>query len=121
MVRKLRIRRRGYIAERRVDGKVVRYRVKPTTYYRKDVGTPGRGKKVIPPLEEGELKKHGYSLSAPEEVRHRALVKSVEEDGYKTTVSRLIALQVLFKRTNPHYSRIAKKDREWLVEKFGKG
>jgi hypothetical protein len=79
------------------------------------------GKKVIPELEEGELTKHGYRILAPPGVRHRALALSVKEDGYKTTVSRLIALQVLFKRTNPRYARIVARDRRWLVSKYGKG
>lgn len=117
-MKKLRIKRKGYIARRRVDG-VTTYRVKPTVYYRKDIGAPGRGKRVIPPLEEEELKKHGYSLNAPEEIRHKALAKSIAEDGYRKTLGRLIALQVLFKRTSPRYSKIAARDREWLVKNYG--
>jgi hypothetical protein len=115
VVRKLRIRREGYIARR--GGTI--YRVRPTVYYRRDIGTPGRGKKVIPPLEAGELIKHGYRISAPKSVRHKALSASVREDGYRTTVGRLIALQVFFKRTKPKYSRIVARDREWLVKTYG--
>ena len=125
MTRKLRIRRKGYhrkgfIAHRgRKTYRVKPAYVPPTTYYRKDVGTVGRGRKVIPPLEEGELKKHGYGFNKPASVRRRALVKSMKEDGYRTTIGRLIALQVLFKRTSPTKSKIAASDREWLVKKYG--
>jgi hypothetical protein len=85
----------------------------------RDVGKPGRGEKVIPPLKTGELAKHGYRLTAPESVRHKALGKSVAEDGYRTTLGRLNALYVLFKNTRPKYSQIAEKDRDWLVETYG--
>jgi hypothetical protein len=50
---KLLVKRKGYYAER--EGK--RYYVPPTTYYRIDLGTKGRGKKVIPPLEKGKMTK----------------------------------------------------------------
>jgi hypothetical protein len=84
-----------------------------------DVGARGRGPKVIPTLAEGELSKHGYSMSASSATRRRALAKSVREDGYKTTVGRMIALQVLFKRTRPSYSAKAIADRRWLVSRYG--
>jgi len=106
------IKRKGY---RRKDGTYV----KPTTYKRRDVGKRGRGPKVIPPLQEGELSKHGYRFTKPARVRHLALSKSVKEDGYRKVLGRLIALQVLFKRTKPRFSKIAASDRMWLVKKFG--
>jgi len=89
------------------------------TYTRKDVGKPGRGEKVIPPLEENELKKHGFSIKAKASVRRRALSKSVAEDGYRTTLGRVVALQVFFKNTKPEYSKRMEKDRKWLVKKYG--
>jgi len=88
-------------------------------YFKKDVGAFGRGPKVIPPLEEGELTKHGFSINASASARRRALTKSVKEDSYRTTLSRIIALQVLFKRTNPTYSKRMESDRKWLVKRFG--
>lgn len=78
------------------------------------------GKKVIPELEEGELTKHGYRMNKSASARRRALAKSVKEDGYMTTVHRLIALQVFFKR-NKKLKNIAISDRKWLVKKYGKG
>jgi len=126
MTRKLRIRRKGYhrkgfIAHRgRKTYRVKPAYVPPTTYYRKDVGAVGRGRKVIPPLEEGELKKHGYGFNKPASVRRRALVKSMKEDGYLTTKGRLWALVQFFKRTKPEYSKKARRDFEWLVKRYGK-
>jgi hypothetical protein len=94
------------------------------TYMRKDVGAPGRTppeRRVIPPLEEGELSKHlpvEYRdtpfFEAPPRARHQAYRGSVKEDGMRTTMSRLTALQVLNKRTNPRIARKAAKDREWI-------
>ncbi|MEM4975747.1 MAG: hypothetical protein QXT64_00310 [Desulfurococcaceae archaeon] len=87
-----------------------------------------RKRKVIPELERGELTKHlpkkyrekGF-FNLPAKIRRQALVKSMKEDGYKTVVSRLTALQVLNKRKNPEVARKAAQDRRWLVEAFGKG
>jgi len=123
----------------------IRVRVKPTTfkregkvihrggytYMREDVGAPGRTppeKRVIPPLQEGELSKHlparyrdkGF-FDAPTRARHTAYRKSVAEDGYKTVLGRLQAVAVLNKRTNPEVARKARRDRRWLVKTFGKG
>jgi hypothetical protein len=97
-------------------------RVHRKGYYKTDLGAPGRtplSRQVIPPLEEGELTKHGFSMSKSTTSRRKALAKSVKEDGYRTTLGRIIALQVFFKRTNPTYSRRMESDRKWLVKKFG--
>jgi hypothetical protein len=121
-MKKLRVRVKGYYREpyKRKTGILVKgTRVRPHIRLVLDRGAPGRGKKVIPPLEAGELRKHGYRISAPKSVRHKALAASVREDGYRTTVGRLIALQVFFKRTKPKYSRIVARDREWLVKTYG--
>jgi hypothetical protein len=124
------------------SGRRIRIRVRPTTYRRKgklihrkgyvyereDVGAPGKGPKVIPPLKEGELSKHlpeKYKdvpfFDAPAKARRLAYKRSIEEDGYKVTVSRLTAIQVLNKRTNPEIARKAARDRAWIVKTFGKG
>lgn len=109
-----------------------RLRIKPTTYkrrgktihrkgyMRRDVGAPGRGKQVIPPLKAGELTKHGFSFKKSARARRRALAKSVREDGYIVTKSRMQALAVFFKRTKPEYSMKAKNDFRWLVKTYGR-
>jgi len=95
-------------------------------HFKRDIGAPGRGKAIIPPLEEGELSKHlpeGYKdkpfFNVPAKVRRLALSMSVKEDGYRKVVGRLVAIQVLTKRTSPETARKAASDRRWLVKKFG--
>ena len=118
-IRRKAYRRKSFVAHRgRKKYRVKATKVPATVYKAVDRGKRGRGKKVIPTLKTGELSKHGYSFSKRASTRHRALVKSVKEDGYRTTISRLTALQVLFKRTNPKYSKIAKSDREWLRKNY---
>ena len=114
---KLKVKRKGYTAKR---GKT-KYRVKPTTFYIKDRGKKGRGRKILPELKKGELTKHGFHIRNSAASRRRALAKSVKEDGYKATLGRLIALQVLFKRTHPSYAKRLIADRKWLVKTYGKG
>lgn len=96
-------------------------------YRRVDLGKPGKGEKVLPPLKEGGLKnylpkkyqnKKFYDL--PAKVRRKALRKCVEEEGYRTALGRVHALVVLNKRTNPELAEKAEADREWLVKTFGK-
>ena len=122
-MRKMKVIRKAYRVRKDVKpgpGKKMKtIRVKKTIYWRKDVGAPGRGRKIIPSLEAGELTKHGYRFGASASRRHTALSKSVREDGYRTTLGRLIALQVFFKRVRPSYSKKAIADRKWLVAKFG--
>jgi len=88
------------------------------TYYRKDVGAPGRGKKVIPELEEGELTKHGYSTDKPAKERHEALRKAVREDGAEVVWHRLHAQVILRKRIQPKQREIFRQDRDWVKKTF---
>lgn len=84
-------------------------------YYKKDVGAPGRGPKVIP--IEGEL--DGYSLKASTDSRRRAILRCARKYGYLSTKGKLWALVQLHKRTNPHYSRTARRDFDWFVKNYG--
>jgi len=109
------------------DGKIIHR--KGYSYMREDVGAPGRTppeKRVIPPLQKGELSKHlpakyrdkGF-FDAPTRARHTAYRKSVAEDGYAATRGRLQAIIVLNKRTNPEVARKARRDYRWVVKTFG--
>jgi len=58
MVRRLRVHRKGYHRRgyTRKDGvRVKACYVPPTTYYIKDRGAPGRGRKVLPELREDKM------------------------------------------------------------------
>jgi hypothetical protein len=102
-MRKLKVYRRGYV-RRTPSGKVVR--VKPTVFYIKDRGGPGRGPKVIPPLREGALGGPGFFEKSPAE-QERIVFERARKVGERKVVGELRALQVFFKRTNPSYARRA--------------
>jgi hypothetical protein len=66
---KLTIRRKGHTRKaftaKRAGGKkvkVAKARVKPSTFKISDRGKPGRGPKVVPPLEEGALGGPGFLI-----------------------------------------------------------
>lgn len=123
MTRKLLVKKKGYTVRKDVKPgrgvKMKRVRVPATSFKIKDRGAPGRGKKVIPPLHEGELMKHGYHIASSARSRRIALGKSVKEDGYRTTMGRVIALRVLFKRTKKPAIPRLKSDIKWLKSEYG--
>jgi hypothetical protein len=102
-MRKLKVYRRGYV-RRTASGKVVR--VKPTVFFIKDRGAPGRGPRVIPPLNEGALGGPGFFQKTPAE-QERIAFERAKKFGERKVVGELRALQVFFKRTHPEYARRA--------------
>ena len=85
----------------------------------KDVGLPGKGVQSIGPLRKGELSKYGYSITEPEEKRHKALKKAIEEYGPLGVYRKLDAVSKLTVRTIPEASKKWAKDRDWVKEKYG--
>jgi hypothetical protein len=108
---KIRVRRKGFYIKR--GGK--RIYIPPTTFYIKDRGAKGRGKKVIPPLKAGAL---GISFDWPEEKIKEALIAKASKEGEKKVVSRLVAIGVLNKRVNPAVSKKAMMLAHWLAGSF---
>jgi len=116
--------KKGYTV-RRVKGQAYRiYPAKSTVYVKsvcvKDRGLPGKldPGKGFGPLRKGELKKHGYVYHVPEDERHNALKKAVEEFGALGVYHKLDAIAKLSKRTAPEASKIFKKDREWITNNY---
>jgi hypothetical protein len=99
---KLLVKRKGYYAER--EGK--RYYVSPTKYYRMDIGTKGRGKKVIPELEKGKMTKvaqeMGYDKVShiPDSKIPEFVDKLVRRYGERETFGMIQAQRVFRKRTD---------------------
>lgn len=62
---------------------------------------------------EGALTSLGYRLHEASYKRHQAIEKSVEKDGYKTTMERLNALAVLNKGNTTNHSTL-EYDMNWL-------
>ncbi|MEM3507468.1 MAG: hypothetical protein QXT31_07455 [Candidatus Bathyarchaeia archaeon] len=76
-------------------------------------------KRIRETLKKGELTKHGYSLSLPEDARRAALSKAVAEDGALTIFKRLNLLYIWNKNRNPSLAEKAKEDRDWVGKTYG--
>ena len=69
----------------------------------------------------GYLSKHGYVdvKDKPILTRHRALAKVIRAGEPPLGLfRRLNVLMILFKRKDPKLSKIFKKDRDWVKEKY---
>ena len=89
----------------------------------KDVGKPGKlpeGAPTIGPLRKGELKKHGYMYSLPEEGRRDALRRAISEFGPLSTYRKLNAAAKLTVRENPTASKTFSSDRNWIHRTYSK-
>src|SRR5215216_7870322 len=109
---KLTIRRKGHTREAftaKRGGKKVKVakgQVKGSTFKIGDRGKPGRGPKVVPPLEEGALGGPGF-FDRSEAEQERIAFERARDVGEKKAVGELRALQVFFKKTDPEKSRRA--------------
>ncbi len=112
---KLTIRRKGYTRKasstkrggkkgKRV--KVAKTQVKPSTFRISDRGKPGRGHKVVPPLEEGALGGSGFFGRANDQ-QEQIVFSRAKKVGERKVIGELRALQVFFKTTDPQKSRRA--------------
>jgi hypothetical protein len=110
--------RKAYVAKR--GGRKVRVaasEVPPTSFKIKDRGGPGRGPKVVPPLEEGSLGGKGF-FNKPTAERHAVLKRLARKLGEKSVVGKLRAVQVFNKRVNPALSKKALVDSKFIADSF---
>lgn len=80
-----------------------------------------KAKVIIPLRSDSKLSTHGYSdvREKSELARHRALAKVIRAGEPPLGLfRRLNVLMILFKRTDPKLSKIFKKDRDWVKEKY---
>jgi hypothetical protein len=101
--------RKAFTAKRGGGKKVVKVtkaRVKPSTFKISDRGKPGRGPKVVPPLDEGALGGPGF-FNRSEDEQEQIVFERAKEVGEKKVVGELRALQVFFKTTDPQKSKRA--------------
>ena len=109
---KLTVRRKGYTRKAftaKRGGKTIKIakaRVGPSTFKVRDRGNPGRGPKVVPPLEKGALGGPGF-FSRPAEKQKQIVFNRAKKMGERKVVGELRALQVFFKTTDPQKSRRA--------------
>jgi hypothetical protein len=75
----------------------------------------------IPIRSNGKLREHGYEdvREKTELARHRALARVIRAGEPPLGLfRRLNVLMILFKRTDPKLSKIFKKDRDWVKQKY---
>lgn len=111
----LKILRVGYLRKgyKRKDGTIINSTyIKPVLI--KDMGLPGKGKKLIGKLNKGTLSSLGYHANVSSSKRHLALKKAVKKYKYSTVVHKLNAVKILTKNTNPKISNIFGQDIKWL-------
>lgn len=113
------VRREGYKQTRK--GKTIQVRptardiyVKPGCIVNRGKSGKGESPKLIGPLREGELVKHGYASELPEKSRHEALEKALSEFGSLGVFRKLNAVAKLTARTAPKTSKVFAKDRDWI-------
>jgi len=112
MAKKITVRRKGYKRKgytARRGGKKIRVgaaKVKPSKFDIHDRGKPGRGRKVVPPLEEGALGGPGF-FNRSEGKQEQIVFNRAKEMGERKVVGELRALQVFFKTTDPQNSHRA--------------
>lgn len=100
-------RRKAYTARR--GGKRVRVSraaVKPSAFKIRDRGKPGRGPKVVPPLQRGALGGPGFFNRSNNEQK-QIVFRRAKRMGERKVVGELRALHVFLKRTDPQKSRRA--------------
>ncbi|MGI0048973.1 MAG: hypothetical protein ACREAW_05490, partial [Nitrososphaera sp.] len=99
--------RKAYTARR--GGKKVRVSrstIKPSTFRISDRGKPGRGTKVVPPLEKGAFGGPGF-FKRPADEQKEIVFRRVKKMGERKVMGELRALQVFLKTTDPRKSRRA--------------
>jgi len=84
----------------------------------KDTGKPGRGPKILPPMQKGDLKRFGYSSKEKKEDREKSLNKAVKEYGKNDVIRKLNAVHILTRNTNPKVSAIFHSDMKYVQKKF---
>ena len=66
-------------------------------------------------LHRGALERLGWKEQESAEVRHRALERSVREDGYRETVDRLVFMEnVANRKNNRELRETAHADLDWI-------
>ena len=106
----------------RKDG--TRVNVPETCILEKGRPGPSRGgapkKRVVKISHPGSLKKYGYSLSKTASERDESLNKILKAYGYSETIKKLNAIALLFRNTEPAYTRKIKRDMSYIRKLTGR-
>jgi hypothetical protein len=82
-----------------------------------DIGQPGKGPKIIPPLTPNLLRQFGYSAHAPDSQRHSAIDQAIQEYGPLDVYQHLRDI-VTLQRWNPGSHDIMLGDVKYIRSKY---
>jgi hypothetical protein len=86
--------------------RVSRSTINPSTFKISDRGKPGKGPKVVPPLEKGAFGGPGF-FKRPADEQKEIVFRRAKKIGERKVMGELRALQVFLKTTDPQKSRRA--------------
>ena len=128
MVRKIKVvarrRKKTWVIHRRGKRIIAHARKMTWTYYRKDVGAPGKGRKVIKIKEKGtfnELAMKYYGkryFDLNDKQRQRILRILAKKYSEKELLGKLIAQKVFRKRQRDHVKEKVEEDVEYVSKKL---
>ncbi len=75
-------------------------------------------KRLAKQLKKGELLAFGYNFRLPDELRHEALARAVDELGALQVYHKLDAVTTVFREKNPEASKVFGTDRDWVESHF---
>lgn len=86
----------------------------------KDVGKPGKGKKLIGNMKKGLLGRYGYHdvKKLTLLTRKRRLTNAVKNSSWRKVFHELNAIYVLNKNKSPSLAKKFKIDRDWVEQKY---
>jgi hypothetical protein len=86
----------------------------------KDVGEPGKGPKILPPLgDEIHLSKYGYSLKESKQSRQQSLKKASKKHGTLKVLKRTNLIANYSQWNEDNYKKL-RKDVEFLKDEYAK-
>jgi hypothetical protein len=98
---------------RRSSGKRVKGSRVPAKCIR-DLGSKGKGRKVIIDLQKGSLTNLGYKVANNVSSRRSSLKKAVDKYGSSSVIHKLNVLNVYNKRKSPQISKKVKDDMKFV-------
>jgi len=124
MAKKITVRRKGY---RYYKPSIRRWvEVRPTTYERKDVGAPGKGEKVLPPIKHpgamtaiARMMGYGRPSDIPDNKIPEFVDNLVDAYGERKALGMIMRIRVYRKRLADGVKEKFEKMYEYWVESYG--
>lgn len=83
----------------------------------KDMGKPGKGKKLFELKDAGMLGDFGYELKIAHEKRIIAIKKSIKKNGANAVLKHLVAIRTLQKSNEKYFNKLD-KDVKWIQKNY---